>query len=164
MYKKWMRRRLPVVVFAVFIILYVDFQLRTGTSAPHERRSPAVQRLPHSSRPAQRAADTSGSSPASASASASGSGSPLKLEQVFIAVKTTGRFHGTRLALLLHTWISRTKAQVSSEATALKLTRACAAACAGTRRCFKSVSKQMSVIIIRFIRNNFRFLLEAQNL
>uniref|UniRef100_A0A3Q4GYK3 MFNG O-fucosylpeptide 3-beta-N-acetylglucosaminyltransferase n=1 Tax=Neolamprologus brichardi TaxID=32507 RepID=A0A3Q4GYK3_NEOBR len=33
----------------------------------------------------------------------------LKVEDVYIAVKTTGRFHKTRLALLLETWISRTK-------------------------------------------------------
>ncbi|KAL4647796.1 beta-1,3-N-acetylglucosaminyltransferase manic fringe-like [Arapaima gigas] len=33
----------------------------------------------------------------------------LQLKDIFIAVKTTGRFHSTRLALLLDTWISRTK-------------------------------------------------------
>ncbi|KAM6972250.1 beta-1,3-N-acetylglucosaminyltransferase manic fringe [Aplochiton taeniatus] len=33
----------------------------------------------------------------------------LKLTDVFIAVKTTGRFHGTRLGLLLDTWIAKTK-------------------------------------------------------
>ncbi|CAL8328565.1 unnamed protein product [Merluccius merluccius] len=37
----------------------------------------------------------------------------LDLSQVFIAVKTSGRFHRTRLALLLETWISRTKTHVS---------------------------------------------------
>lgn len=104
MYKKWLCRRLPVVVFAIFIILYVDFQLRAGTNAPHARHSAAVQ--PRSSRHAQTAADTNSSSPASVP------GPRLKLEQVFIAVKTTGRFHRTRLALLLQTWISKTKAQV----------------------------------------------------
>lgn len=133
-----MCRSLPVVVFAVFIVLFVDFQLRAGTSAPHARRSPAVQRRAHSSRHAHRAADANGSS------SASVSSSPLRLEQVFIAVKTTGRFHGTRLALLLQTWISRTKAQVSPERTAVKLN--CACACAATRRCFKSVTTQMLLI------------------
>ncbi|TWW59038.1 beta-1,3-N-acetylglucosaminyltransferase manic fringe [Takifugu flavidus] len=100
MHKKWLCRRLPVVVLAIFIILYVDFQLRAGTNAPHARRSAAVQ--PRSSRHAQTAADTN---PASVP------GPRLKLEQVFIAVKTTGRFHRTRLALLLQTWISKTKAQ-----------------------------------------------------
>lgn len=128
MHKKWMCRRLPVVVFAVFVILYVDFQLRACTRAPHARQSPAIQRLPHSTRRAQRAADINGSS------SASVSSSRLKLEQVFIAVKTTGRFHGTRLALLLQTWISRTKTQVSSERATVKLN--CACACAATRRRF----------------------------
>ncbi|MBN3309953.1 MFNG acetylglucosaminyltransferase, partial [Amia calva] len=34
---------------------------------------------------------------------------PLQLSDIFIAVKTTGRFHSSRLALLLETWISRTK-------------------------------------------------------
>ncbi|XP_017543784.1 beta-1,3-N-acetylglucosaminyltransferase manic fringe [Pygocentrus nattereri] len=34
---------------------------------------------------------------------------PLRLQDIFIAVKTTGRFHGSRLALLLDTWISKTK-------------------------------------------------------
>ncbi|KAJ8283236.1 hypothetical protein COCON_G00020860 [Conger conger] len=33
----------------------------------------------------------------------------LQLSDIFIAVKTTGRFHSTRLTLLLETWISRTK-------------------------------------------------------
>ncbi|XP_018596394.1 beta-1,3-N-acetylglucosaminyltransferase manic fringe isoform X1 [Scleropages formosus] len=33
----------------------------------------------------------------------------LQPEDIFIAVKTTGRFHSSRLALLLDTWISRTK-------------------------------------------------------
>ncbi|KAJ8001618.1 hypothetical protein DPEC_G00171350 [Dallia pectoralis] len=37
--------------------------------------------------------------------------SPLKLTDIFLAVKTTGRFHDTRLPLLLDTWISRTKEQ-----------------------------------------------------
>ncbi|XP_015215048.2 beta-1,3-N-acetylglucosaminyltransferase manic fringe [Lepisosteus oculatus] len=33
----------------------------------------------------------------------------LRLQDVFIAVKTTEKFHSTRLALLLETWISRTR-------------------------------------------------------
>ncbi|XP_076866749.1 beta-1,3-N-acetylglucosaminyltransferase manic fringe [Brachyhypopomus gauderio] len=33
----------------------------------------------------------------------------LQMKDIFIAVKTTGRFHGSRLALLLETWISRTR-------------------------------------------------------
>uniref|UniRef100_A0A3B1K0V5 MFNG O-fucosylpeptide 3-beta-N-acetylglucosaminyltransferase n=1 Tax=Astyanax mexicanus TaxID=7994 RepID=A0A3B1K0V5_ASTMX len=39
---------------------------------------------------------------------------PLRVEDIFIAVKTTGRFHSIRLALLLDTWISRTKKHVST--------------------------------------------------
>ncbi|KAL7831564.1 hypothetical protein SRHO_G00310670 [Serrasalmus rhombeus] len=38
-----------------------------------------------------------------------GRNKPLRLQDIFIAVKTTGRFHGSRLALLLDTWISKTK-------------------------------------------------------
>uniref|UniRef100_A0AAY4EE17 Fringe-like glycosyltransferase domain-containing protein n=1 Tax=Denticeps clupeoides TaxID=299321 RepID=A0AAY4EE17_9TELE len=37
--------------------------------------------------------------------------SPLQLGDIFIAVKTTGKFHQTRLALLLDTWVSKTKEQ-----------------------------------------------------
>ncbi|MBN3292786.1 MFNG acetylglucosaminyltransferase, partial [Polypterus senegalus] len=33
----------------------------------------------------------------------------LKAADIFIAVKTTGRFHSSRLALLLDTWISKTR-------------------------------------------------------
>ncbi|KAI4890672.1 hypothetical protein NFI96_002020 [Prochilodus magdalenae] len=38
---------------------------------------------------------------------------PLRLHDIFIAVKTTGRFHGSRLELLLDTWISKTKEHVT---------------------------------------------------
>lgn len=37
----------------------------------------------------------------------------LRLTDIFLAVKSTGRFHGTRLSLLLETWISKTKEHVS---------------------------------------------------
>lgn len=37
----------------------------------------------------------------------------LRLRDVFIAVKTTGAFHRSRLDLLLDTWVSRTKQQVT---------------------------------------------------
>lgn len=36
---------------------------------------------------------------------------PLSLQDVYIAVKTSGRFHHSRLELLLQTWISKTKDQ-----------------------------------------------------
>ncbi|KAF1394651.1 hypothetical protein PFLUV_G00003280 [Perca fluviatilis] len=121
MQKKWIRRRLPVLILTIFIILYVDFQLRTSSppklSVAHHP-SPFV--LP---RPIHRAPSpaTDAQTPSSSSSSTGNGGHPasgvahvtqpkLKLEDIFVAVKTTGRFHKTRLALLLETWISRTKA------------------------------------------------------
>lgn len=38
----------------------------------------------------------------------------LRLHDVFIAVKTTRAFHRSRLELLLDTWVSRTREQVTS--------------------------------------------------
>ena len=38
----------------------------------------------------------------------------LQLHDVFIAVKTTRAFHRSRLELLLDTWVSRTREQVTS--------------------------------------------------
>lgn len=35
----------------------------------------------------------------------------LQLQDVFIAIKTTGAFHRSRLELLLDTWVSRTREQ-----------------------------------------------------
>lgn len=115
MQQRWMRRSLPAAVFALFIILYVDSQLRTD--ARHARRSSAVPPLARSPGHARRAASSVAPSP------------PLEPEQIFIAVKTTGRFHGTRLALLLQTWISRTKEQVGSGRTAAELNPAGACVC-----------------------------------
>lgn len=37
----------------------------------------------------------------------------LQLGNIFIAVKTTGTFHRSRLDLLLDTWVSRTRQQVT---------------------------------------------------
>lgn len=37
----------------------------------------------------------------------------LQLRDIFIAVKTTGAFHRSRLELLLDTWVSRTREQVT---------------------------------------------------
>ncbi|XP_035516508.1 beta-1,3-N-acetylglucosaminyltransferase manic fringe [Morone saxatilis] len=120
MHKRWIRRRLPVLIITFFIILYVDFQLRTSSlpkvSVAHHPSSGALQRsIQQAPSPAKDA-----QTPASYSRSGDG-GHPapevahvtqpkLKLEDIYIAVKTTGRFHKTRLALLLETWISRTKA------------------------------------------------------
>lgn len=123
MHKRWIRRRLPVLIFTFFIILYVDFQLRTNSL-------PKVSVAHHPSPGAQHHSTQQTPSPAKntqnpANNSRSGNGGhkaiedshvtrpKLKLEDIFIAVKTTGRFHKTRLALLLETWISRTRAHVS---------------------------------------------------
>lgn len=123
MYKRCIRRWLPVFIFTFFIILYVDFQLRTS-SIPKlsavQRPSPgashrALQQPPNSHKDARNPAHNSGSSGSrhSATEGAHASQPKLKQDDIFIAVKTTGRFHQTRLALLLETWISRTKAHVS---------------------------------------------------
>ncbi|XP_076583471.1 beta-1,3-N-acetylglucosaminyltransferase manic fringe [Chaetodon auriga] len=120
MHKRWICRRLPVLIFTFFIILYVDFQLRTSSlpklSAAHHPSPGAplssIQQAPSPAKDAQSPASNS----SSWSRGQSGSGGAhvtqqkLKLEDIFVAVKTTGRFHKTRLALLLETWISRTKA------------------------------------------------------
>ncbi|XP_070684525.1 beta-1,3-N-acetylglucosaminyltransferase manic fringe [Pempheris klunzingeri] len=116
MHKRWLRRRLPVLVVTFFIVLYVDFQLRTS-SLPQlsaARHTPAgalhrsIQQAPTPAQGAHNPARNSSRRPASGRAHVTRP--KLKLEDIFIAVKTTGRFHRTRLALLVETWISRTKA------------------------------------------------------
>ena len=62
------------------------------------RSSPSPQRVP----------DTPELSPPSPRPS------ELQLHDVFIAVKTTQAFHHSRLELLLNTWVSRTREQVTS--------------------------------------------------
>nr|XP_046229692.1 beta-1,3-N-acetylglucosaminyltransferase manic fringe isoform X2 [Scatophagus argus] len=117
MHKRWMRRRLPVVIFTFFIILYVDFQLRSSSppklTVAH-RPSPgapqrSIQQAPSPAKEAQKKS-SSGDEGQRATEGAHVTPPKLKLEDIFIAVKTTGRFHKARLALLLETWISRTKA------------------------------------------------------
>ena len=126
MRKRWIRRRLAVLVFTFFIVVFVDFQLRTESfpklngshhpSAGAPRSS--VQQLLSAAQDAHRAvhdgsASALRSGAKSVSEAAHGSLPDLQLQDIYIAVKTTGRFHETRLALLLETWISRTKAHVS---------------------------------------------------
>lgn len=121
MHKRCIRRRLPVLIFTFFIILYVDFQLRTSSlpklnAVNHPTlRHRAVQQDPSSSEDAQNPASNSstGGNTQMATEDVRVSQPKLKQEDIFIAVKTTGKFHTTRLALLLETWISRTKAHVS---------------------------------------------------
>lgn len=129
MHKRWIRRRLPVLIFTFFIILYVDFQLRTS-SLPKlvvARPPPAgaalhrsIQQAASTGKSAHNPATSTSSSGETRHAAEAGGQSvsggahvtqpTLQLEDIYIAVKTTGRFHKTRLALLLETWISRTKA------------------------------------------------------
>lgn len=119
MQRRWIRRRLPVCIFTVFIILYVDFQLRAGSlpklSAAHHPPPGALQRSIHQAlSPAKQAhsaaRNSSGGSGKGARRPAQVTRPKLRLDDVYVAVKTTGKFHKTRLALLLETWISRTKA------------------------------------------------------
>ncbi|TKS68645.1 Beta-1,3-N-acetylglucosaminyltransferase manic fringe [Collichthys lucidus] len=120
MHKRWIRRRLPVLIFTFFIILYVDFQLRTNSlpkvSVAHHPSPGAqhhsTQQTPSPARNTQNPANNSrsGNRGHQAMEDSHVTRPKLKLEDIFIAVKTTGRFHKTRLALLLETWISRTRA------------------------------------------------------
>ncbi|XP_023266057.1 beta-1,3-N-acetylglucosaminyltransferase manic fringe-like [Seriola lalandi dorsalis] len=121
MHKRWIRRRLPVLIFTFFIILYVDFQLRTSnppkvrvdhspTVYPLNRSFPKAGPVGNDAQEPASKSNSSGNDGKTATERAHGTQPRLKQEDIFIAVKTTGRFHKTRLALLLETWISRTKA------------------------------------------------------
>uniref|UniRef100_UPI0037E98DBA beta-1,3-N-acetylglucosaminyltransferase manic fringe n=1 Tax=Semicossyphus pulcher TaxID=241346 RepID=UPI0037E98DBA len=120
MHKRWIRRRLPVFIIAFFIVLYVDFQLRTSSlpklsvavppsaGARHRSIQQALSPAKEAQNPAKNNSRRTGGHPTSKGGYVTKP--KLKLEDIYIAVKTTGRFHKTRLALLLETWISRTKA------------------------------------------------------
>ncbi|MCJ8747648.1 hypothetical protein PDJAM_G00155730 [Pangasius djambal] len=84
-------RAVPVAALALLVIIaFVHSRLRNGkVSARVDKPS-------------------SSSSSSSAATGARGQRS-VRLEDVFIAVKTTRHFHRNRLALLLDTWISKTK-------------------------------------------------------
>lgn len=121
MNKRWFRRRLLVLLFTCFIIVFADFQLRTSSFVKVSLlQHPSSGARPSSAREDARSAALNSSGGISQHQDQS-AGNPhiegtlekLQLRDIFIAVKTTGRFHKTRLALLLETWISRTKAHVS---------------------------------------------------
>ncbi|KAL0160467.1 hypothetical protein M9458_044192, partial [Cirrhinus mrigala] len=103
---------LPVFALTLFILVLLDLQLRTRsdqkTTAPfaHEK-TPSISRSTAASQ--NRDAVNDKQRPKRQKLSEVKPHSPLGLNDIFIAVKTTGRFHKTRLALLLETWISRTK-------------------------------------------------------
>lgn len=116
------------MIFTFFIILYVDFQLRTSNpprlrvvreppaGAPHRAIQQAAALLAsdaHEPAGSRSSSDGGGDDGLPVSEGARVTEPQLRQEDIFIAVKTTGRFHRTRLALLLETWISRTKAHVS---------------------------------------------------
>ncbi|MEQ2161649.1 hypothetical protein GOODEAATRI_011638, partial [Goodea atripinnis] len=127
MRKRWIRRSLLVLIFTFLIIVFVDFQLSTSSfpklNAAHR---PLPSGLRGSILQVSSAAKDAQSSVHSISeteskpnenngeesvfAGAHATLPQLRLDDIYIAVKTTGRFHKTRLELLLDTWISRTKA------------------------------------------------------
>lgn len=127
MRKRWIRRSLLVLIFTFFIIVFVDFQLRTSSSSfpklnTAHRPSPATlhgsiakdAQNSVSNSSIRRASKLNGNNGEESVAKGAQATLPkLSLDDIYIAVKTTGRFHETRLALLLDTWISRTKAHVS---------------------------------------------------
>ena len=140
MHTRRMLRALPVVILTFFIILFVDFRMRTKLSHRSDGiRSPNNLQRPTSevASPAKEAANSKSFSFLSTDVSTLNQRvtdlheeilktnnklktwrqtvppPPLKLTDIFIAVKTTGRFHSTRLGLLMDTWISRTKDHVS---------------------------------------------------
>lgn len=108
---------LPVFALTLFILVLLDLQLRTRSdqnpTAPFAReRTASLSRtvalnqhrdvvLENQKQQRQKSREMKPQQ-------------SLKLTDIFIAVKTTSRFHKTRLALLLETWISRTKDHVSA--------------------------------------------------
>lgn len=117
-------RALSGAVLTFFIILLLDLQLRTrkpprpyGASLRGGFAHPLRNAEPHPGGiPGLRWGQQSSDKPPQARRknSLDSTSSNLELKDIFIAVKTTGRFHRTRLALLFDTWISKTKEHVSS--------------------------------------------------
>uniref|UniRef100_A0A8C6WSE6 MFNG O-fucosylpeptide 3-beta-N-acetylglucosaminyltransferase n=1 Tax=Neogobius melanostomus TaxID=47308 RepID=A0A8C6WSE6_9GOBI len=92
--RRWLRRTVPVCLLTSVLLLCVDLRLRSRTSAspPAATVTGAPSPPPPPPDPGQRATEP-----------------PLRLEDVYLAVKTTGKFRKTRLELLLQTWISKTR-------------------------------------------------------
>ena len=125
---KKLLRTLSGVLLTFFIVVLVDLQLRTRHSltpfaaGPGERSSQAVNSLSKDRNVLSKSSDRGqsdnihqdGSRRKNKDREFSPAPWPrLQPQDVFIAVKTTGRFHRTRLDLLLETWISITKEHVS---------------------------------------------------
>ncbi|XP_037546270.1 beta-1,3-N-acetylglucosaminyltransferase manic fringe [Nematolebias whitei] len=114
MRKRWIRRRLIVIVFTFFIIVIVDFQLRASSFSKinvDQSLAPDAPRsfIPRGDAQSSWSSSSRGQSQHPDRSGGVSEGPNVTLEDIYIAVKTTGRFHKTRLALLLETWISRTK-------------------------------------------------------
>ncbi|XP_032419167.1 beta-1,3-N-acetylglucosaminyltransferase manic fringe [Xiphophorus hellerii] len=129
MRNRWTRRSLVVLVFTFFIVVFVDFQLRTSSftksNVAHRpsagARHGSIGQVPsaHSSVHNSSSSINGGGRESKLSENNGGESvaervhatqPKLRLDDIYVAVKTTARFHKTRLALLLDTWISRTKA------------------------------------------------------
>lgn len=108
---------LPVVAFTLFVLVLLNLQLRTRNDIhPGAHFTHGLVRSQARSTATNHHRDDAAADerePTARSWKETNPESPLELSDVFIAVKTTGRFHKTRLALLLETWISRTKDHVS---------------------------------------------------
>ncbi|XP_062845359.1 beta-1,3-N-acetylglucosaminyltransferase manic fringe [Trichomycterus rosablanca] len=93
MHTRWrLSRVLPVAGLSLIIIAFLHSQLRTRKDETQtETREPSSDR--HVKKVEKEERDHGS----------------VTLKDVFIAVKTTGRFHASRLELLLQTWISKTK-------------------------------------------------------
>lgn len=106
---------LPVFALTLFILVLLDLQLRTRSdqnpTAPFARERTAS--LPRTVAVNQHR-DVGNQKEKRQKWREIKPQQSLKLNDIFIAVKTTGRFHKIRLALLLETWISRTKDHVSA--------------------------------------------------
>ncbi|XP_014904679.1 beta-1,3-N-acetylglucosaminyltransferase manic fringe [Poecilia latipinna] len=130
MHKRWTRRSLVVLIFTFFIVVFVDFQLRsssfTKSNVAHHpsagARHGSIGQVPSAHRSVYNSSSSSIKGGGRESKLNENNGGEsvakrvhatqpkLRLDDIYVAVKTTARFHKTRLALLLDTWISRTKA------------------------------------------------------
>uniref|UniRef100_A0A4W4GZQ9 Fringe-like glycosyltransferase domain-containing protein n=2 Tax=Electrophorus electricus TaxID=8005 RepID=A0A4W4GZQ9_ELEEL len=108
------RKRTHLLLSAVltlsFIIVLVAFQQRDRNA---HRRTPELPSSPErparaKTGPAHQVVSDKSEDPRKETSKTRGP-PVLQTKDIFLAVKTTGRFHSSRLALLLQTWISRTK-------------------------------------------------------
>ncbi|KAM9792305.1 beta-1,3-N-acetylglucosaminyltransferase manic fringe [Neosynchiropus ocellatus] len=106
-WKRWILRTLAFSIFTFVIILYADLQLQTkGLSEPAPGVQPSIQR----NRPPKPSRTRSDSvRPRKHARHATSASSELKIEEVYIAVKTSGKFHQSRVSVILDTWVSITK-------------------------------------------------------